>query len=83
MTASGDSFNMSNYSHSDLVNNAIRKYENHPSVEKINDTVTITSIFHFSRVDKTDVEKSIGNLNSSKVGTFKSIPTNVLNIQMP
>ena len=28
------SFDMSNYSHSDLVNNAIRKQENHPSVKR-------------------------------------------------
>ena len=28
------SFDRSNYSHSDLVNNAIRKQENHPSVKR-------------------------------------------------
>ena len=70
-----DSFNMSNYSHGDPVNNAIRKYENHPSVKKISKTVIITSTFHFSGVDKADLERSIDNLNSSKVETFKSIPT--------
>ena len=58
-----NSFNMSNCSRSDPVNNAIRKYENHPSVKKISQTVIITSTFHFSGVDKADVEKSIGNLN--------------------
>ena len=75
-----DSFNMSNYSHSDPVNNAIRKYENHPTVKKISKTVTITSTFHFSGIDKADVGKSIGNLNSSKVETFKNFPTKCLKV---
>ena len=54
-----NSFYASSYSHDDLVNNAIRKFENHLSVKKI---VTIPS-----GVDKAVVEKSIGNLNSSKL----------------
>ena len=62
---------MSDYSHSDPVNSAIRKYENHPSVKKIREAITITSTFHFSGVGKAEVEKSISNLNFSKVGTFK------------
>ena len=33
----------------------------------ISKTITIPGIFHLSVVDKADVEKSIGNLNSSKV----------------
>ena len=37
----------------------------------MSETITITSTSHFSGVDKTDVEKKIGNLNSSKVGTFQ------------
>ena len=54
-----DSFNISNYSRSDPVNNAIRKYENHLSVKKTRETITITSNFNFSGVDKADVEKSM------------------------
>ena len=71
---------MSDYSHSNPVNSTIRKYENHPSVKKIREAITITSTFHFSGVDKADVEKSIGNLNFSKVGTFKKIPTKCLKV---
>ena len=51
-------FNMSHYSHGDPVNDAIRKYENHPSVKKISETITITPTFHFSGVDKAGLEKS-------------------------
>ena len=69
---------MSNYSHSDPVNNAIRKYKNHPSVKKISETLTITSTFHYSGINKADVEKSIGNLNSSKVELSKTFQQNIL-----
>ena len=66
------------YIRKDPVNNAVRKYENYPGVKKISEAATITSTFHFSSVDKADVEKSIGNLNSSKVGTSKNIPIKYL-----
>ena len=45
---------MSDYSHSNPVNSTIRKYENHPSVKKIREAITITSTFHFSGVDKAE-----------------------------
>ena len=72
------SFDMSNYSHRDPVNNAIRKYENYPSVKKMSETVTITSTLDFSVDDAADIKKSIDNLNSSKVGIFENIPTEYL-----
>ena len=75
-----DNFYVSSYSHSDPFNNTVRKYENHPSMINIKGTIVITVTFHFSCVDKTDLEKSIGNLNSSKVGTFKNIPTKCLKV---
>ena len=71
-------FLTSNYFHSDPVNNAIRNYEYHPSLKKICETLTITSTFPFSGIDKADVEKLIGNLNSSKVKTLKNITTKCL-----
>ena len=49
-------------------------------MKKISETVTITSTFHFSGVDKAYLEKSIGNLNSSKVVTFINIPTKCLKV---
>ena len=47
-------------------------------MKKIREAITTTT-FHFSGVDKAHAEKPIGNLNSSKVKTFKSIPTKCLN----
>ena len=75
-----DSFNISNYSHSDLVNSAIRNYENHSNMKNIRETITITSTFKFSGLDEAGVEKLIGNLNSSKVETFKNISTKCLKV---
>ena len=74
------SFNVSNCSPSDPVNNTKRKYESHPSVKKIRKTITINSIFHFSGFGKTYLEKSIGNLNSSKVGIFKNTSRKCLKV---
>ena len=49
-------------------------------MRKISETITITPTFHFSGVDKADVEKLIGNLNSSKAGTLKNIPIKCLKV---
>ena len=49
-------------------------------MKKIHKTITITWTFHFSGVDEADVEKSIGNLNSPKVGTLKNMPTKCLKV---
>lgn len=49
-------------------------------MNKIIETITITSTFHFSGVDKTDVEKAISNLNSSRKETFKNILTKYLKV---
>ena len=70
-----DNFNISIFSHSDLVMNAIRKYEKHPSVKKIRENITVASTFNFA-----DVGKPICHLSSSKVATFKNIPTKYLKV---
>ena len=71
---------MSNCSHSYPVNNAIRKYDNHPRLKKTSETIIVASTFHFSGVDKADVIWSIDSLNSSKVWTFKNIPIKCLKV---
>ena len=40
-------------------------------MEKIRKTITVTSAFRFSGAYKAGAGNSIGNLNSSKVGTLK------------
>ena len=49
-------------------------------MKKITGTVTKTSSFNFSGIDKADLGKSIGNLRSSRVGTFKNIPTECIKV---
>ena len=49
-------------------------------MKKISKTITITSTFNFSSVDKADVEMSVANLNFFRVGTFKNIPTKCLKV---
>ena len=71
---------MSSYSLNDLVKNAIRTYENHPSINKISETIAIALTFYFSGVNKVDIEKSIANLNSYEAETFKNIPTKCLKV---
>ena len=38
-SAASDSSDISNYSHSDLVNNAVRNYENHSIMKNIRETI--------------------------------------------
>ena len=71
---------MSNYSHSDPANNAIRKYRNHPGAKNISKTITLTSNFCFSGVHEADVETLIGNLNCFKAATLKNVPTKCLKV---
>ena len=44
------------------------------------ETMTIASTSHISGIGKAYVKKAIGKLNSSKVGTFKNIPTKYLKV---
>ena len=75
-----DNFKVSNYSRNDLINNAIRNYENYSNIKNRREAITITSTFQFSGANEANVEKSIGNLDYSKVETFRNIPTKCLNV---
>lgn len=76
IVAVNDNFHRSSYHHSDELDNVTRKYENHPRVKEIRETIKPT--LYFSRVDKAYVQRSVGNLNSPKVETFKNIATKCL-----
>ena len=71
---------MSSYSDTDPVSNAIRQYENHPTVKKIRKTIIITLTFHFSELINLMLRNHLVNLNSPKKGTFKIIPTKCLKV---
>ena len=60
---------------SDPITKAIIKYENHPSIIKINEAYTITDKFKFSVVFCDDIQIIVNALDISKATAYNSIPT--------
>ena len=60
------------------VENIIHKFRNHPSILKINESVKLRELFHFSESKKGDISSKIANLDIKKPTTFKNIPTKIL-----
>ena len=56
------------------VEEAISRFENHPSIRSINENIKIGVRFSFSGITEDDIRKEINNLNKNKVGTFMNIP---------
>ena len=54
------------------------KYRNHPSVLTMLDKYKNSSIFTFSHVNKEEVLKEIGNLDTTKWSQDTDIPTKVI-----
>ena len=54
---------------------AIKKFEQHPSINLINKNITNNENFHFSPADNEKILKEIINFSKKKNGTFKNIPT--------
>ena len=50
----------------DLLVNAIRKYENHPSIIKIKSSVQTTQLFDFNFAGSDDISKIINSMDSTK-----------------
>ena len=57
---------------------AIRKFENHPSVQAIKQNISVNKDFHFSNTEVSDILKETTALNNEKNGTFGNIPTKLL-----
>ena len=64
-----------NYDLKNPVEIAIKKFEQHPSINLIKKNITGNENFHFSPVDHENISKEITNLDSKKTGTFKNIPS--------
>ena len=62
----------------DLIDSAIAKYKNHPSIVMINENVSFESRFSFTAVNENDIQREILNLNPKKAGKFGNIPTKML-----
>ena len=60
--------------------NAIRKYENHPSIIKIKSSVETTQLFHFNFVRIEDISKIINLVDPTKK-TNGAIPTKIVKLE--
>ena len=58
----------------DPVDIALKKFQNHPSVNDIKRNVSIDSKFSFSKVTITDIENELKTLKTKKASTFLNIP---------
>ena len=54
---------------------AIKKFENHPSVQAIKQNISVNKDFYFSNTEVSDILKETTALNDKKNGTFGNIPT--------
>ena len=59
--------------------NAIRKYENHPSIMKIKLSVETTQLFDFNFVSSDDISKIINSMDSTKM-TSRAIPIKIIKL---
>ena len=64
----------------DLLVNAIRKYENHPSIIKIKSSVETTQLFDFNFVNSDDISKITNSLDPTKK-TSGAIPTKIVKLE--
>ena len=62
----------------DPVEIALKKFNKHPSILKIKENVTVESKFSFSRINYSEMEVEVMNLNAKKTGTFMNIPAKLL-----
>ena len=63
---------------SDHVEIALRKFENHPSINNIKNMVNIDSKFSFSKIATTDVKVELKSLKTKKASTFMGVPSKQL-----
>ena len=63
---------------SDSVEIAIRKFENHPSVQAIKQNISVKQDFYFSNTEVSGILKETTALNNKKNGTLGNIPIKIL-----
>jgi len=56
----------------------LTKFKDHPSVIKIKEHISDTTVFNFSNVDKDCMNKLVLKLDSKKKGTFGNLPSSCL-----
>ena len=61
----------------DPILKAIKKYEKHPSITKINENTRVDNKFSFSTVPLIDIKDVVNSLDASKSTTYCNIPTKI------
>ena len=61
-----------------IISNIIEKFNDHPSILKIRENVTITNRFQFLLSQVSDMKSIIMDLNTKKPTTFNNIPAKVI-----
>ena len=62
----------------DSLEDILKKYEMHPSILKIRETVKSEEKFYLKNIVQDDLEKEIHNLNPNKSIPFNDIPVNIM-----
>ena len=62
---------------SELIDNAIMKFQFHPSIPLIKSKINTSNSFSFTEIETDDVEKEIRSLNSKKSETQSDIPAKI------
>ena len=57
---------------------SIKKFENYPSILSINESINVEQPFQFSETTSEEVLSGINNEHSTKVGSYKNMPTKIL-----
>ena len=60
--------------YNDKIENIIIKFQDHPSILKIKDTIVINETFSFTKSNDIDIVKEIHKLKTNKPTTFNNIP---------
>ena len=58
----------------DPVEKALKRVENHPSINDIKQNINLDSKFSFSKVTGADIDKELKSLKTKKASTFLNIP---------
>ena len=58
----------------DPVEKALKRFENHPSINDIKQNINLDSKFSFSKVTGADIDKELKSLKTKKASTFLNIP---------
>ena len=70
--------NISSHNDAVTIRQAIEKYQNHPSIKVIRESISATNNFSFDLINPECISKIINNLDTSKATQQGDIPTKII-----